>query len=150
MTKEELKKILKQFEYETSCKRMKITQFHDTYIVCRFEEIVCKRNPRDPADIEEDVEVIKEKIDLIDIAKSIDEMPSWYWHTIAEDIRLWSCVKYSERQLRKVQGEIKEVNAEIDKGDLTEDEIRQQCNALNQLFGLESNLKWEINVLLNK
>ena len=43
-----------------------------------------------------------------------------------------------------------EVNAEIDKGDLTEDEIRQQCNALNQLFGLESNLKWEIDVLLNK
>lgn len=150
MIKEELKKIFKRFEYETSCKRMKITQFHDTYIVCRFEEIVCKCNPRDPADIEEDVEVIKEKIDLMDIAKAIDEMPSWYWHTIAEDIRLWSCVKYSERQLRKVQGEIKEINAEIDKGDLTEDEIRQQCNALNQLFGLESNLKWEIDTLLNK
>lgn len=150
MTKEELKSILKQFEYETWNKRMKITQFHDTYIVCRFEEIVYERNPRDPADIEEDVRVIKKKIDLMDIAKSIDEMPSWYWYTIAEDIRLWSCVKYSERQLRKVQGEIKEVNAEIDKGNLEEDEIRQLCNALNQLLGLESNLKWEIDRLLNK
>ena len=150
MKKEELKKILKQFEYETSCKRMKITQFHNTYIICKFEEIVYECNPRDPADIDYDVEVIKEKIDLMDIAKSIDEMSSWYWHTVAEDIRLWSCVKYSERQLRKVQGEIKEVNAEIDKGGLEEDEIRQLCNALNQLLGDEDNLKWEINVLLNK
>lgn len=93
MKKEELKSILKQFEYETCYKRMTITQFHDTYIICRFEEIVYERNPRDPADIEEDVEVIKEKISLIDIAKAIDEMPSAYWHTIAMDLKEWYLTK---------------------------------------------------------
>ena len=61
-----------------------------------------------------------------------------------------TCVEYAKQQLAKVQHNIKEINAELDKGDLTKDEIRQQCNALNQLLGLEDNLKWEIDVLLNK
>lgn len=60
------------------------------------------------------------------------------------------CVEYAKQQLAKVQHDIKQINAELDKGDLEEDEIRQQCNALNQLLGLEDNLKWEIDVLLNK
>lgn len=46
--------------------------------------------------------------------------------------------------------EIKDINADLDKGDLEEDEIRQLCNALNQLIGQEENLKWEIDILLNK
>lgn len=150
MTKKELKAILKKFEYETCYKRMKITQFHNTYIVCRFEEIVYKRNPYDHADVEEDVEVIKEKVDLMDIAKAIDEMPSAYWHTVAEDIRLWCDIHYAQQQLLKVQQEIKDINADLDKGDLEEDEIRQLCNALNQLLGLEDNLEWELDVLQNK
>lgn len=150
MTKEELKKILKQFEYETCSKRMTITEFHNTYVVCRFEELVAIECPWDPADIDVDVEVIEERFDLLDIAKAIDEMPSAYWHTVAEDIINYTCVEYDKQQLAKVQHDIKQINTELDKGDLEEDEIRQLCNALNQLFGLESNLKWEINVLLNK
>jgi len=150
MTREELKQILKQFEYETSCKRMTITEFHDTYVVCKFEELVPVRCPWDPADIDIDVAVVEERFDLIDIAKAIDEMSSAYWHTIAEDIANYACVEYDKQQLAKVQHDIKEINAELDKGDLTKDEIRQQCNALNQLLGLENNLKWEIDVLLNK
>lgn len=150
MTKEELKSILKQFEYETSCKRMTITEFHNTYVVCKFEELVPVRCPWDPADIDIDVEVVEERFDLFDIAKAIDEMPSAYWHTIAEDIVNYTCVEYAKQQLAKVQHDIKEINADLDKGDLEEDEIRQLCNALNQLLGYEDNLKWEIDVLLNK
>ena len=186
MKKEELKKILKQFEYETSCERMWIDEFHDTYVVCVYEQLVYTRNPRDPGDVDMDVNVIREESSLLNIAKCVDEMPSAYWHTIAEDIRAYyyahvdwktfstskeyldfmcehfkdlKCDEaieiskstfYAYQQLYKIQEEIKEVNAEIDKGGLEEDEIRQLCNALNQLLGDEDNLKWEIDVLLNK
>ena len=150
MTKEELMNILRMFEYETCSKRMRIVQFHDTYVVCLFEELVMCRSPFDPADIDVDVDVFTEKVNLLDIANSIDEMPSAYWHTVAEDIRLWCDIHYTQQQLVKVQQDIKDINADLDKGDLEEDEIRQLCNALNQLFGLEDNLKWELDVLINK
>lgn len=186
MTKEELKSILKQFEYETSSKKMTITEFHDTYVICKFEELVVIRCPWNPTDIDIDVEVIEERFDLLDIARMIDEMPSWYWHTVAEDIRdyyyanvdwktfstskeyldfmcehfkglkcdeaieISKSIFYAYQQLYKVKEEIKEINSDLDKGDLEEDEIRQLCNALNQLLGDEDNLKWEIDVLLNK
>lgn len=186
MKKEELKKILKQFEYETSCERMWIDEFHNTYVVCVYEQLVYTRNPRDPGDVDMDVDVVSEKVSLIDIAKAIDKMPSWYWHTVAEDIRAYyyayidwktfstskeyldfmcehfmdfkcdeaieisKSIFYAYQQLYKVQQDIKDIDADLDKGNLEEDEIRQLCNALNQLLGDEDNLKWEIDVLLNK
>jgi len=186
MTKEELMNILKMFEYEGCSKRMWIDEFHDTYVVCVYEQLVYTRNPYDPADVDMDVDVIREESSLLDIANSIDEMPSWYWHTVAEDIRdyyyanvdwktfstskeyldfmcehfkdlkcdeaieISKSIFYAYQQLYKVKEEIKEINSDLDKGDLEQDEIRQLCNALNQLIGEEENLKWEIDILLNK
>lgn len=135
------------------------------------------------------MESLGDEYTLLEIAKYIDEMPSWYWHSVAEDIRAYyyahvkweefakskecldfileyfdnnittffstgigliKSIFYAYQQLYKVQEDIKEINADLDKGELEEDEIRQSCNALNQLLGLEDNLKWEIDMLLNK
>lgn len=146
MTKEELKSILKQFEYETFHKRMKITQFHDTYIVCRFEEIVYERNPRDPADIEEDVEVIKEKISLIDIAKAIDEMPSAYWHTIAMDIKEWYSLHESIHKTTKLLHNAIERRREL----LSNEDAKFADVQLHHLDRMIDIYEWELDALLNK
>ena len=69
---------------------------------------------------------------------------------VDEAVEISKSIFYAYQQLYKVQQDIKDIDADLDKGDLEEDEIRQLCNALNQLLGYEDNLKWEIDVLLNK
>lgn len=89
MTKEELMSMLKSFEYETWHSRMRIVEFHDTYVVCMTEELVFSASPWDPADVDCDVDVVITKHSLLDIANAIDEMPSAYWHSVALDINAW-------------------------------------------------------------
>lgn len=134
MTREELMNILKMFEYETCCKRMKITGFYDTYIVCHFEEIVYTRNPFDPADVDEDINVVDERISLLDIANSIDEMPSAYWHTVAMDIKEWYSL---HKTVRDLQHEYNKLNSQIDNHlipyDALEDALYGLCEIQGQL-----------------
>lgn len=132
MTKEQLKSILKQFEYGTSCKRMTITEFHDTYVVCKFEELVAVRCPWDPADIDIDVEVIEERFDLLDIAKSIDKMPSWYWHTIAMDIKEWYSL---HKAVKDLQHEYNKLNSQIDNHLIPYDELEDALYGLGEIQG---------------
>lgn len=185
MTKEELTNILRMFETGNEYSGTRMMLGSDNLHVGVFKWDYYPGGNyywQEP----EYMESLNDEYSLLEIAKYIDEMPSWYWHSIAADIRdyyyahidwktfstskeyldfmcehfkdlkcdeaieISKSIFYAYQQLYKIQEEIKEVNAEIDKGGLEEDEIRQLCNALNQLLGDEDNLKWEIDVLLNK
>ena len=134
MTKKELKSILKQFEYETCCERMWIDEFHDTYVVCVYEQLVLTRNSRDPGDVDMDVDVVSEKVSLIDIAKSIDEMPSAYWHSVAMDIKEWYNL---HKAVKDLQHEYNKLNSQIDNHlipyDALEDALYGLCEIQGQL-----------------
>lgn len=132
MTKEELKSILKQFEYDTSCKRMTITEFHNTYVVCKFEELVPVRCPWDPADIDIDVEEVVEKVNLLDIANSIDEMPSAYWHTVAMDIKEWYSL---HKAVKDLQYEYNKLNSRIDNNLIPYDVLEDALYDLGEIQG---------------
>ena len=151
MTKEELMNILRMFETGNEYSGIRMILGSDNLHVGVFKWDYYPGGNyywQEP----EYMESLDDEYTLLEIAQYIEESMgmSAYWHTVAEDIRLWCDIHYTQQQLIKVQQDIKDINTDLDKGDLEEDEIRQLCNALNQLLGYEDNLKWKIDVLLNK
>lgn len=64
--------------------------------------------------------------------------------------KLMKSVFYTKQQLYKTQSQIKDINNELDSGNLSEEDIINAMEAWRDLDIDKTHLEWELNILLNK